>query len=115
MAMRQCEPALAIKPLKRSGRSPARTSEDLPLPEVPTTARKRVAASLRRSSSLWPSRPKKRWLSPISKGRRPGKGFDGRLDVGERGQSFGRHPLTPFLDALDETARALRARSRRSS
>ena len=37
-------PAPTIRPPCRAGISPERTSDDLPLPEVPTTARKRVAA-----------------------------------------------------------------------
>src|SRR5208337_4720179 len=54
---------------------PARTSEDLPLPEVPTTATKRLRASRRSSSSLWPSRPKNKCVSVGSKARSPGNGF----------------------------------------
>ena len=45
-AMRQAVPARAIRPRRKAGRSPQLTSEDLPLPEVPTTARKRVAGQL---------------------------------------------------------------------
>src|SRR5262245_8477597 len=60
-----------------AGSSPARTSEDFPLPEEPTTARKRVRASLPINCSLCPSRPKKRWLSSNSNGRNPGKGLVG--------------------------------------
>ena len=43
--MRQPEPAPAIIPPRKAGSSPARTSEDLPLPDVPTTARKRERCS----------------------------------------------------------------------
>ncbi|MDP7048657.1 MAG: hypothetical protein QF721_04330 [Verrucomicrobiota bacterium] len=47
----QLEPAPAIVPLSNSGMRPARTREDLPLPEVPTTAtnrflRRRVVSSV---------------------------------------------------------------------
>ena len=45
-AMRQLVPALVILPWCRAGRRPQFTNEDLPLPEVPTTARKRRWASL---------------------------------------------------------------------
>ena len=41
MTTSQVEPARAIVPRWRAGMSPARTSDDLPLPDVPTTARKR--------------------------------------------------------------------------
>ena len=40
-------------PRRRAGRKPQFTSEDLPLPEVPTTARKRLAASLSTMVSTW--------------------------------------------------------------
>ena len=50
----------AIMPLCSEGISPERTSEDLPLPDAPTTVRKRVSLSRRSSSSLSFSRPKKR-------------------------------------------------------
>ena len=59
----------------RAGSRPARTSEDLPLPEVPTTARRRERPSRRRSSSVCVSLPKKRSLCSISNGRRPGYGL----------------------------------------
>ena len=44
--MRHDVPAVAINPRRRAGIRPQFTSEDLPLPEVPTTARKRVARQL---------------------------------------------------------------------
>ena len=50
--MRQSDPALAISPPCSAGSRPARTSDDLTLPEVPTTARKRVRFSRRSNSSL---------------------------------------------------------------
>jgi hypothetical protein len=74
-ATRQFDPALTIIPPNNAGASPARTSDDLPLPDVPTTARKRVASSFFNIFSLCPSRPKNRWLSCSSNGRSPGKGF----------------------------------------
>ena len=45
-ATRQPEPAWLIKPPSMAGSRPARTKEDLPLPEDPITARKRDRASL---------------------------------------------------------------------
>ena len=56
--------------------SPDRTSEDLPLPDVPTTAKNRHVRSRRSSSSISFSRPKKRWSSSGSKGRNPGNGLN---------------------------------------
>jgi hypothetical protein len=44
--IRQDVPAVGINPRYSAGRSPQLTSEDLPLPDAPTTARNRVAASL---------------------------------------------------------------------
>ena len=60
IAMRQLEPAPAMNPLWSDGIRPERTSDDLPLPDVPTTERKRVVRSRRSSSSISFSRPKKR-------------------------------------------------------
>ena len=74
-ATRQCEPACSKNPPWRWGSRPARTSEDLPLPEAPTTASRRLRRSERRMSSLCPSRPKNRCVSLASKGRSPGNGF----------------------------------------
>src|SRR6516165_862425 len=74
-AILQEVPALAISPRCRAGRSPEFTSDDFPLPDVPTTARKRVRASLSVIVSTWLSRPKNRCSSSSRKGRKPGKGF----------------------------------------
>ena len=82
--MRQPAPALAIAPLMSDGISPERMREDLPLPDVPTTERKRVVRSRRRSSSISFSRPKKRWSSSASNGRRPGNGLN-RVSVNPGG------------------------------
>ena len=59
-AIRHFDPALVITPPRNAASKPARTSDDLPLPDVPTTARKCAAASLAISFSTCPSRPKKR-------------------------------------------------------
>src|SRR5205814_4636822 len=75
-AIRQLELAPTIKPLCSAGIRPERTRDDLPLPDVPTTARKRVDRSRRSSSSMSFSRPKNRWSSSGSKGRRPGNGLN---------------------------------------
>src|SRR5437016_5221558 len=61
---------------------PARIREDLPLPEVPTTASNRVRRMARRISSLWPSRPKNKCSSFASKARRPGNGSTERSGGG---------------------------------
>src|SRR5215467_8521376 len=79
VATRQLEPALTMKPLKSEGTRPARTSEDLPLPEVPTMAKKRHKRSLRSKSSISFSRPKKTRSSSAPNGRRPGKGLNRTL------------------------------------
>ena len=52
IAIRQLIRPPTMKPLWSEGISPERTSDDLPLPDVPTTASKRVvrsAAAVRRS------------------------------------------------------------------
>jgi len=68
-------PARAIKPPCKAGRNPQLTKEDLPLPDVPTTAKKRVAASLSTMASTWFSRPKNKYSSSSLNGLRPGNGF----------------------------------------
>src|SRR5229473_7350658 len=75
IATHQLDPALAIKPLVSPGSIPALAKDDFPLPEVPTIATNRLSPSKRNSSSLWPSRPKKRWVSFGSNGRNPGNGL----------------------------------------
>ena len=50
-AISQRDPAFLILPASRVGIIPARTSEDFPLPDVPTTARK-TARSTREARSL---------------------------------------------------------------
>jgi hypothetical protein len=80
-ATRQREPSAAKRPPLSAGRSPARTSEDLPQPDAPTTARSRLWRNSRTSSSISPSRPKKNLASRGPKGRRPGKGT-GRASAG---------------------------------
>ena len=67
------EPGIA--PRRSAGIRPARTTEDLPLPLGPTTARNRVCASRLTSSSTSSSRPKKSAASPSSNARRPLYGF----------------------------------------
>lgn len=69
----QRETDALIKPPCRAGSSPARTSDDFPLPDAPTTATNRVRRRCARSSSTCASRPKKRCSSSDSKGRSPGK------------------------------------------
>ena len=71
-AMRQAAPALAMWPRCSAGRRPQLTSDDLPLPDVPTTARKRCTASLSIIRSTWCSRPKNRCSSSVRNGRKPG-------------------------------------------
>src|SRR6266508_988980 len=51
-------------PLRRAGINPARTSEDLPLPDAPMTARKEVSLSLSARSSMSFARPKKMTRPP---------------------------------------------------
>ena len=53
-------PASSILPPSSSDNSPQRTSDDLPLPEVPTTATKRLLPRRCNSSSVCSSRPKNR-------------------------------------------------------
>ena len=71
----QVEPAWVIVPPCSAAIMPARTSEDLPLPEVPTTARKRFVRNSCSSAAVCSSRPKNRWCSSLRNGRRPGNGF----------------------------------------
>ena len=61
--MRHEVPAEAINPRRSAGLSPQFTSDDLPLPEVPTTARNRVAESSSIMVSTWLSRPKNKCCS----------------------------------------------------
>jgi hypothetical protein len=49
-----------MNPLSSDGIRPERTSDDLPLPEAPTTASSRADRSRLRRSSISRSRPKKR-------------------------------------------------------
>ena len=67
--LQPAEPGSA--PPRSAGMIPARASEDLPLPDAPTTARKRPAFS--RSIARWvsASRPKKSSASASSNGRKP--------------------------------------------
>ena len=67
--MRQAVPARAMRP-RRSvlAAEPQFTSEDLPLPEVPTTARKCVSARLSTMASTWFSRPKNKYSSSSPEG-----------------------------------------------
>src|SRR5437868_4479520 len=67
-----------------AGRSPARTSEDLPQPEPPMMVMTRFSASRLANSWTCRSRPKKRSRSAASNGRRPGKGL-GNAGIYRRG------------------------------
>jgi hypothetical protein len=66
----------SIAPALSSGSSPARPREDLPVPEPPTTTRKRCPYSRSRATSASTScpRPKKIGASSLRNGRRPGYG-----------------------------------------
>ncbi len=66
----------------REGMRPARTSDDLPQPDVPITARKRTLASRRSSSSTCSSRPKNQRASGSSNGRSPMNGPGASTGVG---------------------------------
>ena len=59
----------------RNGRRPARSSDDLPDPEPPSTATTWSRASRDRTASMSRSRPKKISPSPGSKDLRPGYGM----------------------------------------
>ena len=59
-AISQSLPAKAIPPPSTAGSRPARTSDDLPLPEVPTTATRRLVRNRRSRSSICSCRPKNR-------------------------------------------------------
>ena len=59
-AISQALPAWAMPPPSTAGSRPARTSDDLPLPEVPTTATRRLVRNRRSRSSICSCRPKKR-------------------------------------------------------
>ena len=73
-AIRQpSEPGIA--PRRIAGRSPARTTDDLPLPLGPTTARNRVVPRRFTSCSRSSSRPKKSSASASSNARNPLYGF----------------------------------------
>src|SRR5436853_5814358 len=74
--MATCHPEPAsVNPLRRVGSNPARTKDDLPLPEVPTTATNDVSCNFSSSVSLRPSRPKKISFSLVLNGRNPGNGL----------------------------------------
>src|SRR5262249_35202786 len=66
------------------GNRPARTNDDLPVPDAPTTARNRCVGSLRRWMSLSTSfpRPKKIASSLAVKARKPGYGESGQEGSG---------------------------------
>jgi hypothetical protein len=57
MQMRHCDVAPISRPRWSAGNRPACTSEDFPLPELPTTAMKRFSASRRNNSAVCVSRP----------------------------------------------------------
>ena len=65
-------PAGNMNPVSSAGIRPARTSEDLPQPEGPTTARKRRSLRRFNKSSVCSSRPKKMYASSRVNGRNPG-------------------------------------------
>ena len=77
LATSQASRSSTRKPPSSFGISPARISDDLPQPELPTTARKRVLCSCRSSSRVCSWRPKNSSVSSVSKGRSPTKGFSG--------------------------------------
>ena len=54
------------------GRTPARTSDDLPEPDTPWISTSRLSAKRPMTSSIIRSRPKKIIHSSLSNGRRPG-------------------------------------------
>jgi hypothetical protein len=65
-------PATNHLPLRRShGTSPAQTSDDLPLPEAPTTATNGTSATLSTSARVTSSRPKKKRASSSRKANSP--------------------------------------------
>src|SRR5580765_8291755 len=99
-AIRQLELAPAMNPLCNAGIRPERTSDDLPLPEVPTTARKRVLRSRRRRSSISFSRPKNRCSSSASNGRSPGNGLNRAafLQLRDEGPQAGEVDPVPLRD-----------------
>ena len=72
VAMRQLGVSSAPRSCSSCGTRPARTSDDLPQPERPTTAISRLTFSFSRSARVCASRPKKNASSPRSKGRKPG-------------------------------------------
>src|SRR3954454_14627934 len=93
--------------------SPARTKEDLPLPEVPTTARKRLVAKRHNSSSTSSSRPKNRADSSAVNGRNPGNGsatVEAVIIVGHRslrsqdGGRMGAHWNTREVISVEEAS-----------
>ena len=108
VAIRQVDPACDIKPLWSEGMRPHRTSDDLPHPDVPTTARNRLDRSWRSSSSVSRSRPKKRWSSSGSKGRSPGNGFQGLADTGGPAPSRSGHTIEKRLPGVGRDTVPLR-------
>ena len=74
MAIRQLEPALAMKPLCSAGISPSAPATTC---RCPTCRRRRQpwVRSRMSSSSTSSSRPKNRWSSSASNGRSPGNGL----------------------------------------
>src|SRR5262249_4431368 len=80
---------------------PARTRDDLPLPEVPTTARKRFVRSSCNSAAVCSSRPKNRWCSSLRNGRRPGNGLV-FITEPQRAQRTQRKSANDAFDAVFE-------------
>src|SRR5512133_2078938 len=60
---------------RRAGITPDMTSEDLPLPEAPSTATNRFSINLATTLAVLSILPKKRCPSSGLKALRPGKGF----------------------------------------
>ena len=82
---------------RSAGTRPARTSDDLPLPDGPRTARKRLAFSCSRMAWTSPSRPKKRSACASSNVWRPRYG-----QASSRGDERDCRSKGDALDRVDE-------------
>jgi hypothetical protein len=76
LVMISCQPLA-----RRKGTTPARTSDDLPEPDGPTTAVKPAACTFAAKVDVSRPRPKYQSASAVWNGRRPTNGGTGEVDV----------------------------------
>ena len=81
VAMRHAEPAPSSAPRSRAGITPASTSDDLPQPDAPTTARKRGPRRRSSTVAICASRPKNTSASAMPNGRKPMNGLSPAISL----------------------------------